>query len=158
MATCCPSFIGGRVDLIIRNSGASGSRYWKFSTEDAVTLKPRNFTHEDRQNLGHVREPNNSYIEATVPLKRGIFSNDPSVGGSSIDFDDDVDDISDIFEMCNAEINIVAECGDTYTMRSAVYTGDGTFDIKGGTATLRFSSIYDIIDTNSIDAGFQINI
>lgn len=147
--SCCPSFIGDEVDIIVK-AGAPVNRHWKFSTDgNSVTVKPLNFTFEDRQNRGHTRQPNNSYIECTITLNRGLFSNSFDFNDAVVQLNNQISEISGLFRMCDATVTLVGSCGDTYTMRSAVYTGDGTFDMREGTANLRFSSIYDVTDTNN---------
>lgn len=142
--TCCPTIIGGPVNVTIAGAGIPGGRI-KLTTEGSLTVKANTFTISDRdQGLGHTSSRNNSYMEGTFVLSRGAFTSralfqDSTPGGVSI-FDDSVSSISSIKGQCNLVVTLESFCGDTWQMSAAAETSEGEQDIFEGTANFRFSS------------------
>lgn len=112
----------------------------KFETEGSVSISPKNFNFEDRgEGRGHTKVRRNSYVEGTVTLDAGIFSSsDDTINGSITA--ENIREAQDMFCLCGATVQLETVCGDIYTMTNAVFTGEGSIDLREGTASFRFSS------------------
>lgn len=146
---CCPSVLAGPVSLTITHPDLGGRQ--KFETEGDVTTKPKTFTIEDRDSgRGHRKTRNNSYIEGTITLTNGglgLVSSFRTENGFEPFNDVDVDPTK-LFCICGAVVNMVDDCGNSWTMYNAAFTGDGTFNSREGTMAFRFSSPFEIIQTS----------
>lgn len=150
--TCCPTIIGGPVAVTVAGPGVPGNRI-KLTTEGSLTVKAKTFTISDRdQGLGHTRSNNNSYIEGTFVLTKGIFSSEglfPAPTGGAPIFNDDITGIAAIKGLCGLRVTLESSCGDTWNMVAAAETSEGEQDIFEGTASFRFSSPLPIQEINS---------
>ena len=151
---CCPSIIGGPVNVTIAGLAIPGRRI-KLTTEGSLTVKAKNFTISDRDTgLGHSKTRNNSVISGTFILTRGIlstdqlFPSDASFADASPIFNDDVTGIQWIKSACGLTVTLESECGDAWIMNNAAETSEGEQDIYEGTADFRFSSAYPVREIN----------
>ena len=147
---CCPTIIGGPVNVTVAGDDIPGGRV-KLTTEGSLIVKANTKTQSDRDTgLGHTRSRNNSYIEGTFILSRGLFSTEDlfgftgDAGGAAPIFNDGISGIADIQCACGLTVTLESECGDVWSMIAAAETSGGEQDIYEGTASFRFSSPFPI--------------